>query len=163
MDYRKAYNTIKKQVTEEITAIARQYDVMHSMGMDGMTIQLPGVLGNYDLLEMWYDKEAGDVVFATDDGHEIYLDNYDLDTMIDILSFLRKNSDFVPEQGEGEYSTYQVFSEGENGTLTVDNVDTLKEATALYEEKQGFLLLGVYFPTCFNVIYARPYGMAVIS
>ena len=58
---------------------------------------------------------------------------------------------------------YQVFSEGDNHKLMVDNVDTYDEAIKLYEEKDGFLLLGIDSPTAFDVILARPYGMCLIS
>lgn len=61
------------------------------------------------------------------------------------------------------YEVYQVFSESEDHTLQVDSVDTLQEAQVLYMQKDGFLLLGIDAPTAFDVIFARPYGMALIS
>jgi hypothetical protein len=61
------------------------------------------------------------------------------------------------------YELYQVFSEGENKTLVVDNVENYNDAVSLYEEKNGFMLIGVDAPTAFGVIFARPYGMSVIS
>ncbi len=61
------------------------------------------------------------------------------------------------------YEVYQVFSESEDHTLQVDSVDTLQEAQELYMQKDGFLLLGIDAPTAFDVIFARPYGMALIS
>jgi hypothetical protein len=62
-----------------------------------------------------------------------------------------------------EFELYQVFSTDENNKLVVDDVDTLDEAKELYESKDGFLLLGVDAPTAFDVIYARPYGMRLLS
>jgi hypothetical protein len=62
-----------------------------------------------------------------------------------------------------ECEIYQVFSEDDNHKLVVDNVDTYDEAAMLYEQKNGFLLLGVDAPTAFDVILARPYGMCLIS
>lgn len=62
-----------------------------------------------------------------------------------------------------EYDFYQVFSENEDHTLCVDNVDTDAEALELYEKKDGFLWLGIFGPTAFEVIRARPYGMALIG
>lgn len=64
---------------------------------------------------------------------------------------------------EVSYEVYQVFSESEDHTLQVDSVDTLQEAQELYMQKDGFLLLGINAPTAFDVIFARPYGMALIS
>lgn len=61
------------------------------------------------------------------------------------------------------YEVYQVFSESEDHTLQVDSVDTLQDAQELYMQKDGFLLLGIDAPTAFDVIFARPYGMALIS
>jgi hypothetical protein len=61
------------------------------------------------------------------------------------------------------YELYQVFSENEDHTLCVDTVSTDKEAIELYESKDGFLWLGIYGPTAFEVIRARPHGMALIS
>ena len=61
------------------------------------------------------------------------------------------------------YELYQVFSEGENKTLVVDNVENYNDAVSLYEEKNGFMLIGVDAPTAFRVILARPYGMSVNS
>lgn len=64
---------------------------------------------------------------------------------------------------EYNFETYQVFSEGENHSLVVDNVTTYDEAVTLYEQKDGFLLLGVDAPNAFDVILSRPYGMCLIS
>ena len=61
------------------------------------------------------------------------------------------------------YEIYQVFSEGEDKTLVVDDVENYNDAVSLYEEKNGFMLMGVDAPTAFRVILARPYGMSVIS
>ena len=62
-----------------------------------------------------------------------------------------------------EYKIYQVFSEGEDKSLVVDNVESFDNAVKIYESKNGFLLLGIDAPTAFDVIYARPYGMSLIS
>ena len=62
-----------------------------------------------------------------------------------------------------KHEIYQVFSEDDNHKLVVDNVDTYDEAIRLYEQKDGFLLLGIDAPTAFDVILARPYGMCLIS
>ncbi len=64
---------------------------------------------------------------------------------------------------ETNYAVYQVFSESEDHKLHVDNVETFEEARELYFDKDGFMLLGVDAPTAFYVIYAKPYGMALIS
>lgn len=64
---------------------------------------------------------------------------------------------------ETKFELYQVFSEGENKSLVVDDVDSYDEALDLYNSKNGFLLLGVDAPTAFDVILARPYGMCLIS
>ena len=64
---------------------------------------------------------------------------------------------------DNNHEIYQVFSEGESHSLVIDNVDTYDEAIRLYEQKDGFLLLGVDAPTAFDVILARPYGMCLIS
>ena len=61
------------------------------------------------------------------------------------------------------YKIYQVFSEGEDKSLVVDNVESFDNAVKIYESKNGFLLLGIDAPTAFDVIYARPYGMCLIS
>ena len=61
------------------------------------------------------------------------------------------------------YKIYQVFSEGEDKSLVVDNVESFDNAVKIYESKNGFLLLGIDAPTEFDVIYARPYGMSLIS
>lgn len=61
------------------------------------------------------------------------------------------------------YDLYQVFSEDENYVLTVDNVDSFDEAKNLYDDKYGYMLLGIIGPTAFNVILARPYGIISIS
>ena len=61
------------------------------------------------------------------------------------------------------YEIYQVFSESEDHTLCVDTVSTDREALELYESKDGFLWLGIDGPTAFEVIRARPHGMALIS
>lgn len=61
------------------------------------------------------------------------------------------------------YKIYQVFSEGEDKSLVVDNVESFDNAVKIYESKNGFLLLGIDAPTAFDVIYARPYGMSLIS
>lgn len=61
------------------------------------------------------------------------------------------------------YKIYQVFSEGEDKSLVVDNVESFENAVKIYESKNGFLLLGIDAPTAFDVIYARPYGMSLIS
>jgi len=121
------------------------------------------VLDDYELVEMWYSEENNDVVFTSNDDDELlFLDNYDLDTRIDILTFLKGNS-MMAGQAEPEHEVYQVFSEGDDYVLHVDHVSSKGEAVRLYEERQGFLLLGVDAPACFDVIYARPYGMALIS
>ena len=62
-----------------------------------------------------------------------------------------------------DYEIYQVFSEGEDKSLVVDDVTSFDEAVKIYENKNGFLLLGIDAPTAFDVIYARPYGMSLIS
>lgn len=63
-----------------------------------------------------------------------------------------------------DYELYQVFSTDENNVLVVDNVDTFDEAKALYESKEtAFLCLGIDAPTAFDVIYARPYGISLLS
>ena len=62
-----------------------------------------------------------------------------------------------------DYEIYQVFSEGEDKSLVVDNVESFDEAVKIYESKTGFLLLGIDASTSFDVIYARPYGMSLIS
>ena len=64
---------------------------------------------------------------------------------------------------ETKFELYQVFSEGENKSLVVEDVDSYDEALYLYNRKNGFLLLGVDAPTTFDVILARPYGMCLIS
>lgn len=64
---------------------------------------------------------------------------------------------------ETKFELYQVFSEGENKSLVVEDVDSYDEALDLYNHKNGFLLLGVDAPTAFDVILARPYGMCLIS
>jgi hypothetical protein len=64
---------------------------------------------------------------------------------------------------ETKFELYQVFSEGENKSLVVEDVDSYDEALDLYNRKNGFLLLGVDAPTAFDVILARPYGMCLIS
>ena len=61
------------------------------------------------------------------------------------------------------YKIYQVFREGEDKSLVVDNVESFDNAVKIYESKNGFLLLGIDAPTAFDVIYARPYGMCLIS
>ena len=61
------------------------------------------------------------------------------------------------------YKIYQVFSEGEDKSLVVDNVESFDNAVKIYESKNGFLLLGIDAPTAFDVIYARPHGMSLIS
>ena len=61
------------------------------------------------------------------------------------------------------YSYYQVFSEGDAKSLVVDEFTNFDEALATYEQKHGFLLLGIEAPNAFDVIYARPYGMCLIS
>ena len=61
------------------------------------------------------------------------------------------------------YEIYQIFSEGDDKSLVVDNVESFDEAAKIYESKNGFLLLGINAPTAFDVIYARPYGMSLIS
>ena len=61
------------------------------------------------------------------------------------------------------YQVFQVFSEGEDKSLVVDNVESFDEAVKIYESKTGFLLLGIDAPTAFDVIYAKPYGMSLIS
>ena len=61
------------------------------------------------------------------------------------------------------YKIYQVFSEGEDKSLVVDNVESFDNAVKIYESKNGFLLLGIDAPTAFDVIYARPYVMSLIS
>ena len=61
------------------------------------------------------------------------------------------------------YKIYQVFSEGEDKSLVVDNVESFENAVKIYESKNGFLLLGIDAPTAFDVIYAKPYGMSLIS
>ena len=61
------------------------------------------------------------------------------------------------------YKIYQVFSEGEDKSLVVDNVESFDEAIKIYESKNGFLLLDIDSPTAFDVIYAKPYGMSLIS
>ena len=163
MDYRKTYNDLKKQVTEEITAIAKQYDEMHTMGMDGMTIFRDGVLDDYELVEMWYSEDYNDVVFTSNDDDELlFLDNYDLDTRIDILTFLKGNS-MMAGQAEHKYECYQVFREDADHMLLVETIEGRDEAVRVYNEEDGFLLLGIDAPTCFDVIYAKPYGMASIS
>ena len=58
---------------------------------------------------------------------------------------------------------YQVFYEGENLRLEVKNYKSLKRAETFYKKVDGFLLLAVDAPTAFDVVYARPYGMALIS
>lgn len=62
-----------------------------------------------------------------------------------------------------DYKIYQVFSEGEDKSLVVDNLESFDNAVKIYESKNGFLLLGIDAPTAFDVIYARPYGMSLIS
>lgn len=62
-----------------------------------------------------------------------------------------------------EYDLYQVFSEGDNHKLVVDNVYSFDEAKKLYDEKYGYILLGIFGPTAFDVILARPYGIISIS
>ena len=63
-----------------------------------------------------------------------------------------------------EFELYQVFSTDEDNVLVVDNVDTFDEAKSLYESKDtAFLLLGIDAPTAFDVIYARPYGIRLLS
>ena len=62
-----------------------------------------------------------------------------------------------------DYKIYQVFSEGEDKSLVADNVESFDNAVKIYESKNGFLLLGIDAPTAFDVIYARPYGMSLIS
>jgi hypothetical protein len=64
---------------------------------------------------------------------------------------------------ETKFELYQVFSEGENKSLVVEDVDSYDEALDLYNRKNGFLLLGVDATTAFDVILARPYGMCLIS
>ena len=61
------------------------------------------------------------------------------------------------------YQVFQVFSEGEDKSIVVDNVESFDNAIKIYESKNGFLLLGIDAPTAFDVIYARPYGMSLIS
>lgn len=61
------------------------------------------------------------------------------------------------------HEIYQVFSEGDNNTLVVDNLESYDEAIAVYNDKQGFLLLGIDAPTAFDVILAKPYGICLIS
>ena len=61
------------------------------------------------------------------------------------------------------YKIYQVFSEGEDKSLVVDNVESFDNAVKIYESKNGFLLLGIDAPTAFDVIYAKPYSMSLIS
>jgi hypothetical protein len=61
------------------------------------------------------------------------------------------------------HEIYQVFSESDNNQLVVDNLNTYDEAVAVYNDKQGFLLLGIDAPTAFNVILAKPYGISLIS
>ena len=61
------------------------------------------------------------------------------------------------------YQVFQVFSEGEDKSIVVDNVESFDNAVKIYEGKNGFLLLGIDAPTAFDVIYARPSGMSLIS
>ena len=61
------------------------------------------------------------------------------------------------------YQVFQVFSEGEDKSLVVDNVESFENAVKIYESKNGFLLLGIDAPTAFDAIYAKPYGMSLIS
>ena len=61
------------------------------------------------------------------------------------------------------YELYQVFSEGANSTLVVDVFQTYPEALETYNQKNGFLLLGIDAPTAFEVIYARPHNIVLIS
>ena len=61
------------------------------------------------------------------------------------------------------YKIYQVFSEGEDKSLVVDNVESFDNAVKIYESKNGFLLLGIDAPTAFDVIYAKPNNKSLIS
>lgn len=61
------------------------------------------------------------------------------------------------------HELYQVFSEGINGSLVVDNFDNYEEAYESYNNKKAFLMLGIDAPTAFSVIFAKPYGISLIS
>lgn len=58
---------------------------------------------------------------------------------------------------------YQVFYEGESLRLEVKSYKSFKRAETFYKKVNGFLLLAVDAPTSFDVVYARPYGIALIS
>ncbi len=61
------------------------------------------------------------------------------------------------------HELYQVFSEGINGSLVVDDFDNYEEACETYYNQTAFLMLGIDAPTAFEVIFAKPYGISLIS
>jgi len=61
------------------------------------------------------------------------------------------------------HELYQVFSEGTDGSLVVDNFDNYDEASKVYYSQNAFLMLGIDAPTAFEVIFAKPYGISLIS
>ena len=62
-----------------------------------------------------------------------------------------------------DYEIYQVFSEGVNHTLVVEDFDNYEEACEAYYSQKAFLMLGIDAPTAFEVIFAKPYGISLIS
>lgn len=62
-----------------------------------------------------------------------------------------------------DHELYQVFSEGANGTLVVEDFDTYEKACDAYYSRKSFLMLGIDAPTAFSVIFAKPYGISLIS
>ena len=58
---------------------------------------------------------------------------------------------------------YQVYSVGDNDKLVITEHKAFEDAEKEYNEKDGFMLIGIDAPQCFNVIYARPVGISLLS
>jgi len=58
---------------------------------------------------------------------------------------------------------YQVYSVDADNKLVITEHKSFDEAEKVYHERNGFLLIGIDAPQCFDVIYAHPIGIDLIS